>query len=99
MTAAGGRFLVVLGLDRDIAVAMAAQQSMCQELEWIEMVECPGCWPRPGRPCLDLPALRIRAGATPRYDLPRMYHDERRIRAQRKVGFPRRSRDHLGGTA
>jgi hypothetical protein len=81
---------VTVALDRDIAVIMAARRSMLYELEWIETVECPGCWPRPGKFCIDLPARGIaQAGATPRFDLPRMYHEERRRRAARKIGFPR----------
>jgi hypothetical protein len=80
---------VSLELDRDIAVAMAAAQAMSQELEWIETVECPSCWPRPGKPCLDLVTLGIRTKATPRQNLARMYHEERRARATRRIGFPR----------
>jgi hypothetical protein len=81
-------FPVTVALDRDIAVIMAVRRSMYYQLTWIETVDCPGCWPRPGKFCTDLDALGIRTGATPRYDLPRMYHEERRRRAIWKLGFP-----------
>jgi hypothetical protein len=80
---------VAAQLGRDAGVMLAAYLAMFRELRWIEMVDCPGCWPRPGKYCLDLAARGVsRPGATPRYNLPRMYHEERRLRAIHKVGFP-----------
>ncbi len=67
---------------------IAALISMWQELRWIEMVNCPACWLRPRQHCVPLDGYGTRPGATPRYDLPLMYHHERMLRARRKVGFP-----------
>jgi hypothetical protein len=54
------------------------------DLHGIERVNCPACWSKPGLACREVPEYM---GATPMSGLPRMYHNERRKRAERKVGW------------
>lgn len=68
---------------------------ICGILDWrelfaIESVNCPACWARPKQPCIAvvLDPAKYRNGVTPMERLPRMYHEERRARADRKVGLP-----------